>query len=189
MGLDRDALGVKVTSSDHDLVNANLGLGNGSGIEQTGKVSRGSLHTGVEIIELDEVVLRLGMSRSRRPSDKLGKPSVERLLSSLESRAGGPSRPGLLSAHSESAGGALSGGDTASLARPALTGSGGGANVVEDEFEVLHVVDGGFVGRTALPVEELHGEGGGGGGGGGEVHSRHAGREGQKRRWGCMAVE
>ena len=111
---------------------------------------------------MDQVVCLLGVSRSHRSALELGKTTVERVLSSLETGSGRSSGAGLLSTHSESAGGSLSGRDTTSLAGLGLSGSRSRAEVIEGEFEVFDIVDGGLVGLTALPVVELHGESTGG---------------------------
>ena len=117
---------------------------------------------------MDQVVSLLGVSGTHWSSLELGQSAVERGLSSLESGSGGSSTAGLLSTHSETAGGSLSGSDTASLASPGLAGSGGGAEVVEGELKVFNIVDDGFVGLATLPVVELHGESAGGSGDRGE---------------------
>jgi hypothetical protein len=160
--LNGNVLGGKVVAADDDLVGVELGLGDSLGLKEgieSGSRSRGDA---VERIQLDEVVLLLGVSGSRGLSGELGQPAVEGGLSSLESRPGGSSGTGLLSAHSEPTGGSLSGGDTASLAGSGLAGSGGGSEVVKGELEVFNVVDVRLVGLAALPVVELHGEAAGG---------------------------
>ena len=162
MGLNGNVLGGKVVASDDDLVGVELGLGDGLGLKERIEIGSRSGGNAVEGIQLDEVVLLLGVSGSRGLSGELGQPTVEGGLSSLESRSGGSSGAGLLSTHSESAGGSLSGGDTASLSGSGLAGSGGGSEVIEGELEVFDVVDVRLVGLAALPVVELHGEATGG---------------------------
>mmetsp|Transcript_9286 Transcript_9286/g.19476 ORF Transcript_9286/g.19476 Transcript_9286/m.19476 type:complete len:222 (+) Transcript_9286:143-808(+) len=158
MGLDGDVLGGEFVASDDDLVGVELGLGDGVGLEEGVEIAGRSGGDTVKRIQLDEVVFFLGVSGSHGSPGELGQPAVEGGLSSLESRSGGSSGSGLLSAHTETAGGSLSGGDTASLAGSRLAGTGGGAEGVEGEFEVFDVVDVGFVGLAALPVVELHGK-------------------------------
>ena len=118
------------------------------------------------------------MTRAHGPSDVLGKAAVEGLLPSLESWTGGPTRVGLLPPHPEAASRSLPGGDTPSLAVLALARAGGRADVGEGELNVLHIRKGGFVGLAALPVVQLHGEGGCGSDGVGN------GRTGESRREG-----
>lgn len=150
MGLDGDVLGGEFVASDDDLVGVELGLGDGVGLEEGVEIAGRSGGDTVKRIQLDEVVFFLGVSGSHGSPGELGQPAVEGGLSSLESRSGGSSGSGLLSAHTETAGGSLSGGDTASLAGSRLAGTGGGAEGVEGEFEVFDVVDVGFVGLAAL---------------------------------------
>ena len=156
MRLDGKVLGGERLPSDDDLVDAVLGLGGGTVLEKALEVDGRSGLGAVELVELDGVVDGLGMSGSHGSADELGQTAVEGLLSSLEASAGGTAGAGLLSAHTKAAGGTLAGGDAAALALLPLAGAGGGLEVVEGEFGILHVVEGGLVGRSALPVENLH---------------------------------
>mmetsp|Transcript_7733 Transcript_7733/g.22725 ORF Transcript_7733/g.22725 Transcript_7733/m.22725 type:complete len:239 (+) Transcript_7733:289-1005(+) len=172
----------EILSAHHHLVNAQLGLGDGSGLEERIEIHGGTGRGGVELVRLDDVVDGLGMPGSHGTSDVLGKATVEGLLPPLESGAGGTAGPGLLSPHAKAAGRALAGGDAAPLAVLAAAGAGGGAEVVDGEFGSVDVVEGGFVGRAALPVVDLHvgggavGDGDGGAGGEGRVGGRRGGR-------------
>jgi len=156
MRLDGKVLGGERLPPDDDLVDVVLGLGGGTVLEETLEVDGRSGLGAVELVELDGVVDGLGMSGSHGSADELGKTAVEGLLTSLEARAGGTAGAGLLSAHAEATGGALTGGDAAALALLLLARAGGGLEVVEGEFGILHVVEGRLVGRSALPVENLH---------------------------------
>ncbi len=95
------------------------------------------------------------MSRSSWSTNEFWQSPVKRLLTSLKSRSGGPSRSGFLSPHSETAGGTLSGSDTTSLTVLAPTCPGSRAEVAKGEF---FLVEGGLVGGAALPVVNFHGE-------------------------------
>lgn len=163
MCLDGNVLGGELLPSDDDLVDVVLGLGGGTGLEEALEVDGGSGLGAVELVKLDDVVDGLGMSGSHGSADELGKTTVEGLLSTLEAGAGGTAGTGLLSAHAEAAGGALAGGDAAALALLLLAGARSGLEVVEGEFGILDVVEGGLIGGAALPVKDLHGKGGGGG--------------------------
>ena len=163
MCLDGNVLGGELLPSDDDLVDVVLGLGDGTGLEEALEVDGGTGLGAVELIEFDNIVDGLGMSRSHGSADELGKTAVEGLLSTLEAGAGGTAGTGLLSAHTEAAGGALAGGDAAALALLLLAGARSGLEVVEGEFGILDVVEGGLIGGAALPVKYLHGKGGGGG--------------------------
>ena len=125
-------------------------------------VDSGTSITSIKLIELDEVVDSLFVSRSHRSSDKLGKTSVERVLSSLESSTGRASGTRLLSTHTETAGGSLSGSDTTSLALSALDGTGSRPEVGDGQKYVVHVVNVTLVGLAALPIIDLHGQVGSG---------------------------
>ena len=152
MGLNSDVLGSEFFTSDNNLVSGVLGLGDGFGFEKGIKVACRSRGNSIECIQLDQIVFFLGVTGSHRSSSELGQPTVKRLLSSLESRSGRSSGSGLLSTHSETAGGSLSGGDTTSLACLLLAGSRGGAEGIQSEFIVLDVVDVRLIGRASLPV-------------------------------------
>ena len=178
MGLDGNILGGVVVASDHNLVRVKLGLGDGLGLEERVEIAGRSGGDAVERIQLNQVVFFLGVSRSHWSARELGQPAVEGLLSSLETGSGGSSGAGLLSTHSEPAGGSLSGGDTASLAGSGLARSGCGAEVVEGELEVVDIVDVGLVGIPALVVVELHEKSAGGSGDRGEG-SRFGGERGE----------
>jgi len=156
--LNGNVLGGELVASHHNLVGVELTLGNRLGFLERVEGAGGSGRDVVEAVQLDQVVFLLGVAGPHGPPGELGQPAVEGGLSSLESRPGGPTGAGLLPAHSESAGGALAGGDSASLAGLLLAGSGGGAEGIEGEFEALDVVDGGLVGGAAFPVVEFHGE-------------------------------
>lgn len=164
VGLNGNVLGGELVASDNNLVGVVLGLGDGLGLEKGFEIAGRSGGDSIKRIQLDQVVCLLGVSGSHRSALELGQPAVERVLSSLESGSGGSTAAGLLSTHSETAGGTLSGGDTASLAALGLAGSGGGAEVVEGELEVFDIVDVGLIGLAALPVVELHGKPRGGSG-------------------------
>ena len=187
MCLDGQILGGELLPSDDDLVDVVLGLGDGTGLEEALEVDGGTGLGAVELVELDDVVDGLGMAGSHGPADELGKTAVEGLLSTLEARAGGTAGTGLLSAHAEAAGGALAGGDAAALALLLLAGARGGLEVVEGEFGILDVVEGGLIGGAALPVKDLHGEGGGGGNTEGGAGSE--GGEGGCFFWYCWGVK
>lgn len=119
-------------------------------------VAGGSWGNIVEFIKLDNIVDLSLVSRSQRLSNELGKTSVQRLLSTLESSSGWSSRTGLLSTHTETASGTLSSGDTTSLSLLSVTGTRSWSDVVLGEFEVVKVIDGGFISLPALPVKNLH---------------------------------
>ena len=112
----------------------------------------------VQFIKFDKVVFLPQVSRSQGLSNELGKSSVKRLLSSFESCSNRSTCSGLLSTHSETTGSTLSSGDTSALSRLGRTGSRGRSQGVDSEFEVIDIVDGTFVGSTALPVENFHAE-------------------------------
>mmetsp|Transcript_8954 Transcript_8954/g.20818 ORF Transcript_8954/g.20818 Transcript_8954/m.20818 type:complete len:226 (+) Transcript_8954:118-795(+) len=160
MGLDGDALGREFLASDHNLVDVELGLCGGTRLDQALEADSAPLLAAVDVIELDEVVFRLLMPRTRGPSGELGKAAVQRLLSSLEARPGGTAGAGLLAPHAEAARGALSGGDPPSLALLPLARSGSGLDGAERPlgFEVVH---GGLVSGPSLPVVKFHGKLGG----------------------------
>lgn len=84
MCLDGNVLGGELLASDDDLVDAVLGLGGGTGLEEALEVDGGSGLGAVELIELDDVVDGLGVSGSHGSADELGKTTVEGLLSTLE---------------------------------------------------------------------------------------------------------
>mmetsp|Transcript_20552 Transcript_20552/g.58421 ORF Transcript_20552/g.58421 Transcript_20552/m.58421 type:complete len:204 (-) Transcript_20552:115-726(-) len=158
MGLDRDVFGGEFLSADDDLVDWVLGLGDGLGLQEALEVAGGPGWDVVQSIKLDDVVDGPLVSRPQRLSDELGKTSVERVLPSLETGAGWSAATGLLSSHSEAAGGSLSGGDTATLSLLAVSGTWRRSQVVKGELEVVEVVDVALVGLPSLPVENLHGE-------------------------------
>mmetsp|Transcript_24296 Transcript_24296/g.55355 ORF Transcript_24296/g.55355 Transcript_24296/m.55355 type:complete len:211 (-) Transcript_24296:152-784(-) len=175
MRLHGDTLGRKFLLSRDHLVNPIFSLGDVPRLEKRAEAHGASLGGPVDLVRLDEVVHRLGVSRSHGLADELRQPAVQRLLSSLEPGPRGTAGATLLTAHAESAGGSLTGGDAASFSFLAVTGSGGRLEVVQGEDEGLGVVDGGLVGLAALPIEHLHGGAGGGGdamGDGGAVEGR-----------------
>ena len=112
----------------------------------------------VELIQLDNIVNRLGVSRSRRSSDILGKTSVQRCLSSLKSRSGGSAGTSLLSTHTKATGSSLSSRNTTSLALFALTRTGRRLQVVQGEFKIVQIVNGRFIGGPTFPVKQFHGQ-------------------------------
>lgn len=112
----------------------------------------------IKFIKLDNIVDLSLVSRSQRLSNELGKTSVQRLLSTLETRSDRVSRTRLLSTHSETASSTLSSGDTTSLSLLAVLRTRSRSEVVLGEFEVVKVIDGGFISLSALPVENLHSE-------------------------------
>jgi len=116
----------------------------------------GSWGNAVEFIKLDNIVDLSLVSRSQRLSNELRKTPVQGLLSTLESRSDRSSRTRLLSAHTETASGTLSSGDTTSLSLSAVLGTRSWSEVVLGEFKVVKIIDGGFVSLSALPVENLH---------------------------------
>ena len=73
---------------------------------------------------------------------ELGEPPVKGLLPTLKACAGGTAGTTLLTPHAETAGGALAGGDTATLALEPLPGTRGGLEVVEGEYCTLSVIEG-----------------------------------------------
>ena len=117
--------------------------------------SRGGI---VQFIKFDKVVLLPQVARTQGLSNKLRKSSVKGLLSSFESCSDRSTCSGLLSTHTKTAGGTLSSGNTSALSRLGGTGSRGGPQGVDSEFEVVDIVDGTFLGFTALPVENFHAE-------------------------------
>ena len=185
VGLNGNVLGGELVASHHHLVGVVLALGDRVGLLEGIEGAGGPGRDAVEAVQLDEVVFLLGVSGSHGSPGELGQPTVEGGLPPLESRPGGPTGAGLLSAHTEPAGGALPGGDSASLAGLFLAGSGGGAEGIEREFEGLDVVDARFVGGAAFPVVEFHGEVGAASGRGGD--RREAG-SGEGRKGICLGA-
>mmetsp|Transcript_20921 Transcript_20921/g.29358 ORF Transcript_20921/g.29358 Transcript_20921/m.29358 type:complete len:229 (-) Transcript_20921:85-771(-) len=160
MGLDCDVLGRVFSPSYNDLVDGLVRFGDALTGEEGIEIARLSGSDSIEFIKFDDVVLGLGMSRTCGPSHKLGKTSVEWLLSSLKARTNIGSGSGFLSSHSETASGSLSGRNTTSLASARLARSWSRGDVVECENCVFHVVQrfaGGPILAT-LPVIDLHGK-------------------------------
>mmetsp|Transcript_7434 Transcript_7434/g.16848 ORF Transcript_7434/g.16848 Transcript_7434/m.16848 type:complete len:152 (+) Transcript_7434:134-589(+) len=89
MSLNGNTLGSKGFTSDNNLVNGLLRLGGGSGLKKRIESDGASLRGSIELIQLDQVVKRLAVSRSGRSAGELGQTTVKRLLSSLESGTGG----------------------------------------------------------------------------------------------------
>jgi hypothetical protein len=118
----------------------------------------------VELVQLDDVVDFLRMSRPGGLAGELGQAAVQGVLSTLKAWTGRPAPAGLLSAHAKATGGPLPRRDATSLAGLGLAGPRGRLEIVKSELEVFHVVDQSLVGLSSLPVEDLHCEAGRGGG-------------------------
>lgn len=157
MCLHSNSLGSEVLTSNHNLVDVELGFGHSRGLKERVEVDSASLGGTIQFIKLDQVEDLLFMSRSSWSTGEFGQSPVKRLLSSLKSRSGGPSTSGFLSPHSKTTSGTLPGRDTTSLTVLALTCPGRGTEIAEGEFLL---VEGGFVSCAALPVVNFHGEGG-----------------------------
>mmetsp|Transcript_78781 Transcript_78781/g.228752 ORF Transcript_78781/g.228752 Transcript_78781/m.228752 type:complete len:203 (-) Transcript_78781:84-692(-) len=156
MSLNSDILGSEFSSSYNNLVVRNFRLGDGSSLEKRIEVDSASRGSSVQFVKLDKVVFLADVSRAQRLSNELGKSSVKRVLSSFESRSDRSSASCLLSTHSETTCSTLSSGNTSSLSLLGGAGTRSWLQVIHTEFEVVKVIDGGFISFPTFPIMNLH---------------------------------